>query len=208
MSKSYTNIIRDFIFLVAFFCQLQSCQKEDDVTLSFIGDSIIEVWDTQQYFPYYYTKNYGISSTGIEYINECSGKFKGHNLVVLTGGNDVTGLLKWMDISTPTQKEEVFDDYVNYYIKAISNLQASRVYLFSILPRGNNVEFDDEIRNRLAVRLNAVIKQRAQEKGWIYIDAYTPFLKDNRLNPQFSRDGMHPNKHGYDLLTQLLKENL
>ena len=90
---------------------LQSCQKEDIPQLSFIGDSIVEVWDVQEYFPSYYTKNYGRSSTGTGYIIEHSGQFMGKDLVVLTGGNDMEAVMEQMEGEGPSGQDVVMKDY-------------------------------------------------------------------------------------------------
>lgn len=187
---------------------LQSCQKEDIPQLSFIGDSIVEVWDVQEYFPSYYTKNYGRSSTGTGYIIEHSGQFIGKDLVVLTGGNDMEAVMEQMEGAGPSGQDVVMKDYTYYYVQTINGLQARRVYLYSLLPLGEGQGEDIDERNQLVVQLNAFISQEALKRGWVYINAYTPLLKDNRLNPEFSRDGRHLNRHGYDVLAQLLRQHL
>lgn len=201
----WITMIRRVVCLFVFALIVQACHHDEDVQLSFIGDSIVEIWDLQQSFPTYQTENLGRSSSGIEYITYYNGTFEGKNLVVLTGGNDITWLV---DIIKTVGVEQTVNQYVDNFITSISQLNPQRVYLYSLLPRGQSEELDVRLDNTYRMMINHALEAEAQMRGWIYIDAYSPFELNGEINPNYTRDGIHPNKLGYDILTQLLKQKL
>jgi lysophospholipase L1-like esterase len=86
----------------------------------------------------------------------------------------------------------------------------TQIYVHSILPTNDNVknEYPDAFnKNDVANLVNERIKQRATEKGFIYIDL-SKELKDQqgKLDVKYAdADGLHLNPAGYQVWVRLLK---
>lgn len=179
-----------FLF-VSMAYALVACTNDDDVFLTFIGDSLVARWDLQEYFPSSLTENRGVSGSGISYIESCAGQLENHDIVVLVGTNDCSMMKRDME------------GYADRYVKAVSALGGRRVYLFSILPR-SSVELNSVIR-----QMNQLIKQRVTDiPGIVYLDAYNYMLREDVLDVNLSSDGVHVNNYGYDILSKLLNKAL
>lgn len=187
------------IMLGFFFLSFMQCADSDDLQeLVFIGDSHIEHWDVNFFFPDYIVTNLGVGGKAINYIESKSGTMMGKNVVVIIGTND---FLK--------AKDNV-DGYVERYCNAINNLKARRTYLFSIFPSRRSeypvVSYDPP----LLENVNAAIKKRLVEKfpNIVYVNVYDKLLYDGEMNPEYSSDGLHLNDNGYELITQELRKHL
>ena len=185
-----------FVMLVLF-----SCKHDDDHPLHFIGDSIVEIWDLHQSFSSFVTYNHGLTNSGIAFIEKNAHRFRHCHVVVLTGGNDLHEVFE--------NPEEPNIAYFERYEQAVAALDADCIYLFSLLPRGDGATGGDPLDvNPHIQQINHQLYLMAQRHGWIYIDAFTPFLQKNLMNPSYSQDGIHPNALGYELLTSLLHHKL
>lgn len=177
---------------------LFSCRHDDDVSLHFIGDSIIERWDLSRYFPAFITTNHGLSNSGISYIEEHSGKFGGHRVVLLTGINDLSRLPVTHD---PEVERQQIADYHCRYVAAVSALSADRIYIFSVLLIGEEHSSQAEALNQRIHHFNTLLRQSAHNHGWTYLDVESMLADGSVLNPAYSLDGLHPNDACYEVLT-------
>lgn len=177
-------------------CMLMSCSTEDDIHLVFIGDSIIARWDLEESFPTYIVENKGVSGSGIETVANYAHKCNGKDIVVMVGTND---LYDFDDLT--------IIDYAKIYLEQIVETNATTIYLYSILPR--NFEGDSPSINQRIERLNSMIQRESEKYGnVVYIDAYSFFIADGDINPQYSYDGLHLSPYGYEVLSKLLNSNL
>lgn len=170
--------------------------------LNFLGDSIIDYWDNvDAFFPEYECHNYGWSAKG---INTFLGKvnkslLEGTECVVEIGTNDMRKVIN----------DGTIDSYVEHYIDVLISLKAKRIYLLSLLPRNrakdggfdfnsHYPEYNKRIENRVAARMDNVV----------YIPMYDLFLKDGKINMDYSFDGLHPNAKGYEVMAKRIREYL
>lgn len=177
-------------FVLVFFSV--SCTEEEE-TLYFTGSSLAEKWDVRKYFPTRITYNMGLSGSGIAYIESQGSMFRDEAVVVITGGNDIASI-------------NDLDEYADRYLQTLRDMQAKRIYLFSILPR---LVFEKD--NFEKVRsVNAKIKGliHGQADGIIYIDLFDCMLKDGKLNENLFYDGVHLNSWGYGLISEELNKVL
>jgi len=181
-------------------------QNDDDSgtisILNFLGDSIIARWkDVNDFFPEYECHNYGWSSKGIDtFLGRVSiSKLEGTECVIEIGTNDMRNVIN----------EGTIDSYVEHYIDVLVSLKAKRIYLLSLLPRnrtkdggfdynGHYPEYNKKIETRVAARMDNVI----------YIPMYDLFLKDGKINSQYSGDGLHPNARGYEYMASIIRKYL
>lgn len=170
-------------FVIAVFSV--SCAEEEEV-LYFTGSSLVEKWDVRKYFPTRITYNMGLSGSGIAYIETQGSMFQDEAVVVITGGNDIASI-------------NDLDEYVDRYLQTLRNMQAKRIYLFSILPR---LAFEEDNYEKVRA-LNAKIRRQVQGQvdGIVYIDLFERLLKDGKLNENLFYDGVHLNSWGYDLIS-------
>ncbi len=86
-----------------------------------------------------------------------------------------------------------------------------QVILTSLLPsdrlswRPEKTDVADKVAS-----LNTLIKAYADEKGYPYVDYYTPMVygESRALNPAYSDDGVHPTPPGYDVMEAVLLETI
>lgn len=195
------------LLLLALCLSVASCSKDEDDTINFIGDSIIEIWDLHRSFPTLITHNYGKSSSGIRHVENYAGRFHESTAVVMTGTNDLYSIVK--AAAELNSRETEISNYVNRYELAVEALDASKVYIISILPRGRDANTDPDFSNSYIREINLCLKQSAQLHGWKFIDAYTP-LSDSEgiMLDEYTHDGVHPCDAGYEVLTRLLQQHL
>lgn len=190
------GIMRYFSLFLALFA-LMGCEEEArDPQLNFIGDSIIARWDVAESFPSRQVFNYGRSDEGIEYLESLAGKFDGREVVVLIGTNDNY-------LMTSEDRRE----YAERYVAALRALGASRIYLYSVLPRDFGQDRNDV--NKDIAEFNAEVQSlTADDRSVIYMNVYDRFLCDGEPAPQLYNDGLHLSPYGYEILTKALEKLL
>lgn len=171
---------------------ITSCSKNEGDKLYFIGDSIVARWDVTRFFPSYMVFNDGVSGEGIGYIEKLAHSYVNQTVIVEIGTNDVRNMT---DVKA----------YSERYVRAIQNIDAKTIYLYSILPRSYCT--DDEYVNEKIKLLNQEIKEKVAETNIIYVDVYDKFYNQG-MNPQYSYDGLHLNESGYEILSEELKKVL
>lgn len=170
--------------------------------LNFLGDSIIDNWNNiNDYFPDYECHNYGWSTKG---INTFLGRvniqiLEGTECIVEIGTNDMRTVIN----------NGTIDSYIEHYIDVLISLKAKRIYLLSLLPRNrakdggfdynsHYPEYNKKIESRVADRMDNVV----------YVPMYDLFLKDGKINWDYSNDGLHPNAKGYEVMAKRIREYL
>ena len=168
-----------------------SCEKESFSNLYLVGDSIVERWDGKKYFPDKRVLNLGKSGAGLQYLESLNGTMTGCYVVVLCGTNNL---------------KKIDGNYVNNYICALRNMKANQLFVISVLPRENVV--DDENINDNIANINEDIEDRVEQEGWFYINAYSYFILNDKINWKYYSDGLHLNEYGYELLSCLVREKM
>lgn len=172
-----------------------SCDSELRVhQVCFIGDSIVVRWDLKKYFPDVIVENMGKGAAHLSYLEECSQlDFKNQDVVVLIGTNDLKNV-----------KIEVLDVYFQRYVEAIETISASDIYVYSVFPR--DVPTDNDSVNFMIRSFNERVKTHfLNSNRVIYIDVFERLLYEDKLNPQYSFDGVHLNSYGYELISDELR---
>lgn len=75
------------LFLLSLFFICACSFDNEERTIAFVGDSLVEKWDMQEFFPSRKTVNYGKSGSGISYIESFKGRSIGDDAVVVIGTN-------------------------------------------------------------------------------------------------------------------------
>jgi len=120
-------------------------------------------------------------------------------VVILAGTNDIAGN------TGPSTPEMIMDNIISMTELAKSN--GIEVILSSVLPA-----FDYPWRpglnpDKKIPELNSMIKKYAVENGIIYLDYFTVMTDGrNGLKTEYTYDGVHPNKNGYDVMDVLVEK--
>jgi len=182
----------------------QDLPKTNDGQIFFIGNSITDNW--KKLDPDFFSnKNYinkGISGQTTPQILD---RFKKDVVdlhpklvIILAGINDIaqnTGPITLQETS-----ENIFA------MAELAKEHQIKVILCSVLPA-----LDFPWRRGIhpagkIVTLNELIKNYANENGIIYLDYYTSMAdKQMGLNEQYTHDGVHPNKTGYQIMAALVQ---
>lgn len=192
---------RDWPFLGLYRGENEVVRRQGRPKVVFIGNSITEIWCYGD--PDLFTN--GIVGRGI------SGQTTPQTLVrfypdvvalkpaavhILCGSNDIAGNT---GATTP-------QDYKNNMLAMldIAQFNGIKVMLGSITPAAG---FSDSPQVNAIARiaeLNEWLRDTAKERGVVFIDYFSALVADDRsLAPQYSNDGLHPNKAGYDVMRPL-----
>lgn len=163
-----------------------------DNCVIFLGNSIIEGFDLDAFFPGTGAINRGISSDNIvgliQRLDICIGDVKNARLFVMIGINDIGAQKSEKDIKA------CYSTMVN----KIANRPSYTVYLHSILPTSEKWSNcpPQKIRN-----MNRFIEQMAQKHNMEFVNIYPLFAAENSeyVNDSLMYDGLHPNNSGYKL---------
>jgi lysophospholipase L1-like esterase len=120
-------------------------------------------------------------------------------VVILAGTNDIAG-------NTGPSTLEMIEDNIQSMVD-IANSNNIKVILCSVLPA-----FDYPWKPGLnpaekIVKLNKWIKEYSESNNITYVDYFTPMADErNGLKKEYSGDGVHPNKAGYEVMMPIVKE--
>jgi lysophospholipase L1-like esterase len=165
----------------------------------FFGNSIIEGFDLKTYFPEWHTINRGIVSDHIDGLIErmdvCLGEAENAKLFILIGINDIGA----------GRSEKEIKYLYRRMVTRVARDYDYEVYLHSILPtsaRWKNCP-PQTINN-----LNTYIEKLAKHYGMTYVNLYPLFKAgdSDHANEALFRDGLHPNRAGYALWAEHLRE--
>jgi lysophospholipase L1-like esterase len=184
---------------------------KDEQRVVFMGDSITDSWDDQQYGGFFPGKPYidrGISGQTtpqmlIRFRAEVIA-LKPKVVVIHAGTNDIAGN------TGPMSLEAIADNLTSMAELACAN--KIRVVLASVMPISDYEKTDDGNPIIQSVRrppeqikaLNDWMRKYAADNHAIYLDYYSAMVDDKGfLKDELSDDGLHPNQKGYDIMAPL-----
>ena len=105
------------------------------------------------------------------------------------------------------------DEIINNISKIVKNINVNRpyaeIYIQSVYPiNRENSDYDDELLrddldNNDITLLNKALKDFCKEKDLSYVDTYSFLVKNDKLDNNYSDNGVYLNKDGYE---QVIKE--
>ena len=169
----------------------------------FMGDSITEGWPFLDFFAGKPYVNRGISGQTtpqmlIRFRPDVIA-LKPSVVVIMAGINDIAG-------NTGPSTLEMITDII-FSMAELAKANHIKVILCSVLPA-----FDFPWRQGLepaekVVALNKMIKKYADANGILYLDYYSAMVNDQKgLKAEYSGDGVHPNKTGYEVMNPLVEK--
>lgn len=120
-------------------------------------------------------------------------------VVILAGTNDIAG-------NTGPSTLEMIEDNIASMVE-IAKANNINVVLCSVLPAYDYPWKPGLQPAEKIVALNKWIKDYSEKNKIIYADFFTPMADErNGLKKEYSEDGVHPNKDGYDVMTPLVEK--
>jgi lysophospholipase L1-like esterase len=139
------------------------------------------------------------------------------------GGDDTDGILERLDEVLESKPAKIFimigtndlaygkgvDHVISNYRKILETINektpGTEVYIQSVLPTNDAIHFTR--KNTDIMEINRQLEELAREEDMVYINLYSAFVTpDNKLNPEYSIDGLHLNGKGYKLWVSLISE--
>lgn len=181
--------------MVTFIEEKDSIQ---DGSAIFWGNSIIEGFDLEKYFPEMQTVNRGIVSDHIdgmiERMNVCLGKVDSAKLFILIGINDIGA----------KRSEKEIKYLFHKMVKQIAKNYNYDVYLHSILPTSPRWK---NCPPQFIKDMNIYIEKLANKYDMTFVDIYPLFKDENSdyAKNELLKDGLHPNEAGYKIWADYLR---
>ena len=175
----------------------------------FVGDSYISNLNFDE-LDYHYNKLSDDNYTTEDVLNNINDIYRYNPSVVIieVGRNDLEKGTEEVDIVT--NMSEIIDG-----IK--KNRLYAKIYVESLYPINTEVEgFDSEnynesINNERITGLNDMLKELAKDKKIEYIDAYKKMIVEDKLNSEYTDDGLSLNENGYveswNLIRKVVDQN-
>lgn len=182
VSKEYPDY---YLQKVDIFESLES----SNIDKIFIGDSITDHGEFQEYFPEETVLNRGISnddSKGVlnriqEVINR-----NPKEAYLMIGVNDI---LRGTDSS-------LFEKNIRDIVTSFDKTK-TKVIIQSVLPVNNEI-YGGAVSNRTVVKFNEYLQSIAKESGAVYVDIFNQMVdSNNQLGVKYTIDGIHLNGNGY-----------
>ncbi len=167
----------------------------------FLGDSITDAWDLNQYFPGEPYYNRGISG-------QITGQMLGRTrpdvialqpaaTLILAGTNDLARGVANATIRNNLESIAMLAEAGGAYPIMASILPVNDYHQKSN-PRFRRTPLRDPQR---IVELNRWLRDLCDSKGWTYLDYHSAMIDDDgRLHQDLSDDGLHPNVEGYKIM--------
>ncbi len=192
-----TNLAIVLIFLVLVSC---SETKQSNDVFIFFGDSHVENWDLNLWFPFTTNLNYGKAGNRIsDLLIRGDGIRASDNNVIMIGVNDIIILSSRLD-----DNETILA--TNDLVDSLFEYTDQDCIFMAIMPV--TVQFEDSRSsniNYLIDKVNEHIEESCKNKNIIFIDSNTILKKEAGLNESFSLDGIHLNNVGYEVISKILR---
>ena len=178
---------------------LESGQKR----ILFMGDSITEGWPLLDFFAGKPYVNRGISGQTtpqmlIRFRPDVIA-LKPAVVVLLAGINDIAG-------NTGPSTLEMITDNI-FSMAELAKANKIKVILCSVLPAFDFPWRPSSFPAEKVATLNKMIKKYADANGILYLDYYSAMVNDQKgLKADYSGDGVHPNKTGYEVMAPLVEK--
>ena len=173
-----------------------------------VGDSITEGWTefNPEFFQENNMINRGISGQTTPQMLirlKQDAIHLGPKIIIINGGtNDIWGN------TGPSTPEMIIDNLCS--MAEIATKNDIDVALSTILPVYQYPDRDDIIDPPNTISLiNSVLQDYCKENGLTFLDYFSPMAdKKKGLRSDYGTDGVHPNKQGYSVMEQVVRETI
>ena len=167
----------------------------DSADIVFIGNSIVNGAEWSELFKNKKVKNRGISG------DVCQGVYDRLSVITKGAPSKVFLLIGINDLGRGGEPELIIEGIKNIVDKINAESPRTLIYLQSILPVNDSFGmFSGHTKRWKEIKpLNRKLKELAKSKQITYIDLYSEFVEagTDKLNPQYTNDGLHLLGAGY-----------
>lgn len=175
----------------------------------FLGDSMIEYLNLESYFGDINAINRGVAGATTKFINDnidtIISNINPKTIFLSVGSNDLV-LLE----ATP---DETASNVINLIDKLRGLFPNAKINYLSTTPVINE---DHKLYKKIYIagRTNDELKRvnelvfNNKNNSYNFINLFDSVLKDNYLNEDLTYDGIHLNKNGYEIYTEILKKHM
>ena len=165
----------------------------------FIGDSLTEWFLLDRYFPGVQIRNEGIAGDTtfglLERIEE----------IPLQNCDRIFLMIGINDIFNGFEKEDILENLE----LIIENLQTyasgAALHVQSILPVNiSMIEYASGLNESIRM-INSSLKEYCEDRHTSYLDLHAAFMNGSEMDRQYTTDGAHLSKKGYDLWAEKIK---
>ena len=195
------------MFLTFMYVQYKDkeCTKVEKIVnpnYVFLGDSITKAYDLKKHYKGYPVVNSGVNGNKTKCILEDL-----ENRVFVYNPSKVILLVGINDLNTYETVDETFDGITKISKEIKKRIPNVQLYIQSIYPV--NKKYVDPVTEEKLNEINGKIKKLCDEELCEYIDVYSQLLdENNKLNLDYSNDGLHLNEEGYKIVTKKIKESI
>lgn len=175
-----------------------------NITAVFMGNSITEGW-VHSNPDFFKRNNYVGRGIGGQTTPQMLVRFipdvvdlNPEVVVILAGTNDIAG-------NTGFSSEKMIRDNITAMTQ-LATANGIEVVLSSILPVYEYAWRQGLEPVEKIASINSWLQQYAKENGHTYLDYYSAMVDDRKgLKTEYSEDGVHPNRRGYEVMEPLAK---
>jgi lysophospholipase L1-like esterase len=173
----------------------------DTDSIVFVGDSITDFFEWEEYFHNLKIKNRGVSGDMLQDIyNRLPEimRLKPKKIFLMAGINNV----KVLDPS-------VVKIYELIIRKIKSELPQTQIYIQSVLPVNNHLfcrTGGKKVNNKAVIELNKALFSLSKKYFCKYINLYLMFSDKGELNTKYTFDGIHLNGQGFLVWVNAIKQ--
>ena len=196
------NLKNYWAYLEKFRAENQLLKMQfDENRIVFIGDSIIEGWNNHPFFKenaHYINRGIGGQTSSQILVRFTADviQLKPKSIVVLVGTNDIA------ENNGPISLKKIQHNFLSMI--ALAKLHKIKIVLCSILPVASYY-WNPKIQPLEKIKvLNEFLASLSHADAVFYLNFYTALEKNDALNEQFTKDGVHPNAKGYDVMSAIL----
>ncbi len=161
-----------------------------DHPVVFLGDSITEMCEWQEFFPDTAVRNRGVSG------DTTLGVLHRLDQIINLNPSKVFLTIGVNDLQRHYPKEEVISNIKKTVLNLIT-LTDAKIFLQSILPVREKM-LETGIKNKTIEEVNKALLEICDETGIGFIDNFGLFCDDSgNLAEEFTSDGLHLNGHAY-----------
>jgi lysophospholipase L1-like esterase len=161
--------------------------------VAFVGDSLTDSMRWNEMFPEIRSRNFGVSgdtTVGLKArINQVV-IARPAKVILLIGTNDVE-----FGRYSLTEIVANIDECIATLQKGVPGV---KIVVEGLLPR--QPQYDEKVRT-----VNALIKAAAEKRGLPYVDLYSHFVVNGRLDPSLTPDDIHISGQGYLIWRDLIR---
>ena len=180
-------------------------KKEEVVVMDdnylFLGDSITEQYDLDEYYNDLPVVNSGISGnqtkTILDNLKERAYQYNPSKVFLLIGTNDIQAGVK---------EEEIIQNIEDILSGLKKNRPYAELYLEAIYPVDEGSSGAQDRTNKEIQSINASLEDYCKKNDITFIDMYDllldPESDKDRLFEDYSKDGLHISDEGYEVITE------